>query len=234
MNTLDRSHAGARTHPRAHGFGDRTDAGRVLAGLLSSFADRPDVVVLALPRGGVPVAFEIASALRVPLDILVVKKIGVPGYEELALGAAASGGLVLIDEELARHLDLPKQTIAEIVEQARHEVERREAAYRNHRPPPVVQGRTVILVDDGLATGSSMQAAVQALRRERPAAIVVAVPVAAPEAAAELAEMVDEVVCAQTPDPFFAVGAWYEDFSQTQDDEVRRLLEHAAQRGAGS
>jgi putative phosphoribosyl transferase len=233
MDTLNGDVVSARPldHPRVErSFRNRTDAGKVLAARLAGYANRPDVIVLALPRGGVPVAFEIAIALHAPLDIMVVKKIGVPGYEELALGAVASGGIVLLDEQLAKRAQVSHQELAEIARAAFEEVERREKTYRNHRQPPIVEGKTVILVDDGLATGSTMQAAVEALRRRRPARIVVAIPVASQESAVEVKCVADDFVCATIPDQFFAVGAWYEDFSQTQDVEVRRLLDRAAQR----
>jgi putative phosphoribosyl transferase len=233
MSTLDGDRAKtlriAKGHA-AHGFTNRAEAGKVLAARLAEYTNRLDVVVLALPRGGVPVAFEIAMALHAPLDIMVVKKIGVPGYEELALGAVASGGILLLDEELTHRAQINNQELAEIARAAFQEVERREDTYRNHRQPPLVEGRTIILVDDGLATGSSMHAAVEALRRKRPARIVVAVPVASQEAAVEAKRVADDFVCATIPDQFFAVGAWYDDFSQTEDGEVRHLLDKAAQR----
>jgi predicted phosphoribosyltransferase len=209
-------------------FSDRREAGRVLASHLQRYAGRPDVVVLALPRGGVPVAFEVAQALGAPLDVFVVRKLGVPGHEEVALGAIASGGVRVVSDDLLRRLGISKETLEGLVAREEAELHRRETTYRGSRPRVPIAGRTVILVDDGLATGASMKAAVAALRREGPARIVVAVPVAAAEACDEFRQDVEDVVCAATPEPFMAVGAWYEDFSQTSDTEVRRLLEEAA------
>jgi putative phosphoribosyl transferase len=209
-------------------FRDRTEAGRVLAGELAAYADRPDVLVLALPRGGVPVAFEVARALHAPLDVFLVRKLGVPGREELAMGAIASGGVRVLNDEVVGALRIPDRVIDGVAAMELDELQRRERAYRGDRAPPDVRGRTVILVDDGLATGSSMRAAVAALRRLGPARIVVAVPVGAAETCAELQAEADEAVCAHTPRPFFAVGQWYEDFSQTTDEEVRDLLAQAA------
>ncbi|MGH2523904.1 MAG: phosphoribosyltransferase, partial [Anaerolineales bacterium] len=208
---------------------DRRDAGRQLAARLARYANRPDVLVLALPRGGVPVAFEIAQALHAPLDVFVVRKIGVPGYEELALGAIATGGVILLNEPLVQALRIRDEMLEAVIKKERHELERRNRAYRGDRPAPNVRGCTLILVDDGLATGATMRAAVVALRQQGPARIVVAVPTAAPETCDEFRAEVDEIVCAITPEPFYAVGAWYEDFSQTSDDEVRELLNRAAQ-----
>jgi putative phosphoribosyl transferase len=209
-------------------FRNRQEAGRLLIGRLVAYADRTDVVILALPRGGVPVAFEIASALHAPLDVMVVRKLGVPGHEELAMGAIASGGVQVINEEVVRHLGLTPAVLASVAAIERHELARREQTYRGERSPVTVEGRTVILVDDGLATGSTMRAAVAALRKRGPARIVVAVPTAAPETCEELKAEVDEMVCATTPTPFYGVGQWYDDFSQTTDEEVRNLLEQAA------
>jgi len=209
-------------------FGDRFDAGARLAEQLQHYAHRPDVVVLALPRGGVPVAFEVARRLGAPLDVFVVRKLGVPGHEELAMGAIASGGVRVLNDEVVKSLGFTEREIRDIETLERAELERRERAYRGDRPPLDVRGRVVILVDDGLATGASMRAAVAALRRLEPARIVVAVPVAEPSTCAMLAKEADEVVCAVTPQPFFAVGLWYRDFSQTTDDEVRALLDRAA------
>ena len=205
-------------------FTDRRHAGRVLASKLGYYAERPDVIVLALPRGGVPVASEVAHALGAPLDVLVVRKLGVPGHEELAMGALASGALCILHVELLAHLGISHEDIAGIIRKEKLELQRRERAYRGERPPLDVSGRTVVLVDDGLATGSSMRAAIQSLRKQGPARIVVAVPVAAPETCRDLSAEADEVVCAATPQPFCAVGLWYEDFSQTTDREVSELL----------
>jgi predicted phosphoribosyltransferase len=208
-------------------FRDRREAGRLLAATLAAYANRPDVLVLALPRGGVPVAYEVARVLGASLDVFLVRKLGVPGHEELAMGAIASGGVRVINNELVRALRIPDYMIEAIVAQEQQELARRERLYRGDRPPPDVRGRTVILVDDGLATGSTMYAAVTALRQQQPARIVVAVPIAAPETCDELREAADDIVCAVTPQPFHAVGLWYEDFSQTTDDEVRDLLAQA-------
>jgi predicted phosphoribosyltransferase len=208
-------------------FRDRREAGRLLAERFRGYAGRDDVIVLGLPRGGVPVAFEVAAALGAPLDLFLVRKLGVPGHEELALGAIASGGTRVLNKLLADKLALPAEWIEAIDARERRELERRERAYRGDRPPPDVAGRTVILVDDGLATGSTMLAAVSALRAREPERIVVAVPVADPEVCASVGREADEAVCLLTPQPLHAVGAWYEDFSQTGDDEVRELLARA-------
>jgi erythromycin esterase-like protein/predicted phosphoribosyltransferase len=209
-------------------FRDRRDAGRALARLLKRYRGRDDVVVLALPRGGVPVAYEVATALQVPLDVFVVRKLGVPGHEEFAMGAIASGGGVVINDDVVRGLGIAPAAIQQIADDEARELARREQAYREARPMEDVTGRTVILVDDGLATGSSMRAAILALRRLGPARIVVAVPAAPESTCQELAAEADEVVCATTPSPFFAVGQSYWDFSQTTDDEVRELLRAAS------
>lgn len=209
-------------------YRDRREAGRFLARQLTDYTDRPDVLVLALPRGGVPVAYEVARELHAPLDVFLVRKLGVPGHEELALGAIASGGVRVLSEDVVRALGISEDVVATIAAKELQELKRRERAYRGNRPAPDVRGKTVILIDDGLATGSTMRAAVAALRRQEPARIVVAVPVGAAETCAELQGEADEAVCAQTPDPFYAVGLWYRDFSQTTDEEVRELLERAA------
>lgn len=209
-------------------YQDRHDAGRVLASLLGRYAGRTDVVVLALPRGGVPVASEVARHLGVPLDVFNVRKLGVPGYEELAMGALASGGVRVLNDEVLRELEISPRTIDAVVAAEAEELARREQAYRGGRPPLDVAGRTVILVDDGLATGSTMRAAVAGLRQRGPRRVVVAVPVAATSTCEALADEVDDIICAQTPEPFLAVGLWYEDFSQTTDDEVRAELQWAA------
>jgi putative phosphoribosyl transferase len=205
-------------------FRNRTDAGRLLASKLMTYAGRPDVLVLALPRGGVPVAYEVASALDAPLDVFLVRKLGVPGHEELAMGAIASGGVRVLNEEVVRSLYIPPQIIDRVAEVEGHELGRRERLFRGDRPPPDLAGRTVILIDDGLATGSTMRAAAEAIRQQRPARLVVAVPVAATETCDDFRSEVDEIVCAFTPEPFHAVGLWYDDFTQTTDDEVRALL----------
>src|SRR3954449_10596359 len=205
-------------------YRDRTEAGRHLAEKLADYAGRPNVLVLALPRGGVPVAYEVARALGAPLDVFLVRKLGVPGHEELAFGAIATGGVRLLNPDVVRGLGIPPQIIDRVTAHERTELERREREYRGDRPPPDVRGKTVILIDDGLATGASMRAAVAALRQQNPARIVVAVPIAAPSICEEVREEVDEVVCPRTPEPFYAVGLWYKDFSQTSDEEVRDLL----------
>jgi predicted phosphoribosyltransferase len=185
------------------------------------------VLVLALPRGGVPVAFEVARALHAPLDVFLVRKLGVPGREELAMGALATGGVTVLDPALIEALNIPEALVKAVVARERKELARRERAYRDDRPAPDVRGRTVLLVDDGLATGATMRAAVAALRKRQPARVVVAVPLGSRSACAELGEEADAVVCARTPEPFGAVGLWYDDFSQTSDDEVRDLLRRA-------
>jgi predicted phosphoribosyltransferase len=215
-------------------YRDRIDAGRRLAGLLRRYAGRPDVVVLALPRGGVPVAFEVATALHVPLDVFVVRKLGLPSHPELAIGAIASGGVRLLDESAVRRFGVTDSQLAAVSMAEERELERRERLYRDKLPSPDLRGRTVILIDDGLATGASMAAASTAVRAQDPGRIVVAVPVAARETCDAFAEMVDEVVCAATPEPFNAVGLWYEDFSQTSDEEVHELLERAARELPGN
>jgi len=208
-------------------FRDRSEAGRLLARELQRYAGRDDVVVLALPRGGVPVGYEVAKALGAPLDVFVVRKLGVPGHRELAMGAVASGGVLVLDEGLIRSLGIGKREIEETVAAELRELERRERAYRDGRDLPELAGKTVILVDDGLATGSTMRAAARAVREHHPAWIVVAVPVAAAETCDEFRGEVDEVLCAVTPRPFHAVGLWYDDFAQTSDQDVRELLARA-------
>ena len=211
-------------------YEDRFEAGRRLAGMLSAYAHRTDVVVLALPRGGVPVGFEVAMALGAPLDVFVVRKLGVPGHEELAMGAIASGGVRVLDSNVVQLADVSEEDVQRITAIEQRELARRERRYRGDRPFPDVRGKTAILIDDGLATGSTMRAAVAALRQEGPSKIVVAVPVAAPEVCAAFRTVADEIFCASTPAPFHAVGLWYEDFTQTTDDEVRDLLERAQRR----
>jgi len=209
-------------------FQDRTDAGQRLAQQLTDYQGRTDVVVLGLPRGGVPVAFEVAQALNAPLDVFLVRKLGLPGHEELAMGAIASGGVRVLNQEVIDGLRIPPQVIDAVAQREQQELERREQAYRDNRPPPVLRKRIVILVDDGLATGASMAAAVAGLRAQSPAQIVVAVPIAAPETCAVFENKVDRVVCAETPQPFFGVGLWYGDFAQVRDEEVSELLARAA------
>lgn len=212
-------------------FKNRIEAGRLLADKLSAYANRDDVLILGLPRGGVPVAYELAVALKAPLDVFVVRKLGVPGQEELAMGAIASGGVRVLNEDVVRFLGVTNDVIDVVAAREQLEMGRRERAYRGDRPGPDVKGRCVILVDDGLATGSTMRAAVQALRQQQPARIIVAVPVAPPSACDEFIDEVDEMVCVLMPEPFDGVGRWYDDFSQTTDDEVRGLIERAAARG---
>jgi putative phosphoribosyl transferase len=209
-------------------FKNREDAGRFLATKLTAYANRPDVVVLALPRGGVPIGYEVAQALRAPLDVFLVRKLGVPGQRELAMGALASGGVRVLNADLIRALEIPAPAVDAVIAEEEAELARRERSYRDGRPPLAVRGRTAILVDDGLATGSTMRAAAQALRQEDAARVVVAVPVAPPETCAEFRSEVDDVVCALTPEPFYAVGLWYGDFAQTTDEEVHDLLQRAA------
>jgi len=208
-------------------FKDRTAAGQVLAGKLAAYANRADVLVLALPRGGVPVAFEIAKALKVPLDVFLVRKLGVPGQSELAMGAIASGGVRVLNHEIVQGLGLSDATIDTVTAKEQQELERRDSLYRGNRPFPVVRDRIAILVDDGIATGASMRAAAKALRQQQPAQIVVAVPIAAPESCRELAAEVDEIISVETPQPFYSVGSWYEDFPQTTDEEVRDLMKQS-------
>jgi putative phosphoribosyl transferase len=208
-------------------FKDRADAGRRLSSRLSQFTRRDDVLVLALPRGGVPVGFEIAHALMSPLDILVVRKLGVPGQEELAMGAIASGGILVINSHIVHALRVSKQQVDDKIAHEQRELERREHLYRGDRRAPDIHGRTVILVDDGVATGSTMQAAISAVRQQNPALLIVAVPVAANSVCQQLDEEADSVVCLYTPVDLYAVGQWYRSFTQTTDDEVHDLLDRA-------
>lgn len=208
-------------------FKDRHDAGRRLADELVHYAGRSDVSIFALPRGGVPVAYEAAVRLHVPLDVVIVRKLGLPGQEELAIGAIASGGVRVLNKDIVRMLHIPDEVIDVVARRELEELQRREQSYRGDRPASAVKDRVIILVDDGLATGASMRAAVSGLRAQQPARIVVAVPTAAPEVYEAFRREVDEIVCAMTPDPFFGVGRWYEEFRQTSDEEVRLLLEEA-------
>ncbi|HEX5011527.1 MAG TPA: phosphoribosyltransferase [Planctomycetota bacterium] len=208
-------------------FHDRREAGRELARRLTRYAGRPDVLVLALPRGGVPVGYEVARALHVPLDVFVVRKLGVPGQPELAMGAIASGGAMVIDPAIVEQLHLPEAVLQSVIATEHGELVRREQAYRGSRPAPDVKGRTVIVVDDGLATGASLRVALLALRRLGPSRIVAAVPVGPPETCDAMGRYADEIVCAAEPQPFHAVGRWYEDFTETTDEEVRELLREA-------
>lgn len=212
-----------------HAFPNRTEAGRLLAEKLVKYAGRDDVIVLGLPRGGVPVAFEVAQQLGAPLDVFVVRKLGVPGFEELAAGAIASGGVRVLNEDVTRAIPHADEMIEAVTVRETAELERREQIYREGRPSPELRDRTVILVDDGLATGATMRAAVKALRRRGVARIVVAVPVGPPDTCREIEQEADETICLSTPPFFQAVGQYYEDFSQTSDEDVRELLSHAAQ-----
>jgi putative phosphoribosyl transferase len=207
-------------------FRDRTEAGQQLATRLTAYAARPDVLVLALPRGGVPVAFEVARALHVPLDVLIVRKLGVPGYEELAMGAIAPGGVRVLNDDVIQMLALPADVINQAVAREQHEIERREQLYRGSRPALEIHGRVIILVDDGIATGATMRAAVAAVKQRQPARIIIAVPVAAAATCQEFETEVDELVCIIKAEEFYAVGFWYEHFPQTTDEQVRSLLEH--------
>ena len=206
-------------------FQNRRDAGRILAQELLHYANRSDVIVLALPRGGVPVAYEVALALHAPLDVFIVRKLGVPGHEELAIGAIASGGIRVLNDDIVRMLNISEEVIDHVAQRELRELQRRERLYRGDNPAPEVRDQTVILIDDGLATGASMRAAIAGLRTQQPARIVVAVPTAAPETCEAFQTEVDEVVCAITPEPFLGVGRWYEDFSQTTDEGVRLFLQ---------
>jgi putative phosphoribosyl transferase len=214
-------------------FHDRSDAGRALATALMHHAGA-EVVVLALPRGGVPIAFEVASRLKAPLDVFLVRKLGVPGHEELAMGAIASGDVEFLNEALIARLGIPRHAIDEAITRERRELQRREQVYRGDRPPLAVAGRTVILIDDGLATGATMRAAIAGLRKLGPGRVVVAVPVAAPEACAEIGAEVDEIVCLARPSPFHGVGLWYDDFRQIDDAEVHALLGASPPRPSGT
>jgi predicted phosphoribosyltransferase len=208
-------------------FRDRMHAGELLAKRLSAYAHRPDVIVLALPRGGVPVGFAVAKELQVALDVSVVRKLGMPGHEEYAMGAIASGGEYVLNHDVVQRFRIPIEAIEATARHELLELERRENRYRAGRPPLQLLGCTVILVDDGLATGATMSVAVKAVRKQDPARVIVAVPVGAPQVCHEMQREADEVVCYCTPDPFYAVGLWYEDFSQTSDEEVEKLLEEA-------
>ena len=222
-----------RTRTQAR-FADRADAGRLLAHELRHFAGREDVVVLALPRGGVPVAFEVARELEAPLDVYVVRKLGLPEQPELAMGALASGGLRVLNDDVLQAATVSRETIERVAGQEQQELERRERLYRDSRSPLEVAGKAVILVDDGLATGATMLAAVRALRTRDPTEIVVAVPIAPPETCEGLRGEADDVVCARTPEPFVAIGVWYEQFRQVSDEEIRDLLNRANGAGGSS
>lgn len=210
-----------------HRYQDRQEAGQVLADLLAGYAGRPDVQVLALPRGGVPVAFEVATRLGAPLDIFLVRKLGVPGHPELAMGAIAENGARVLNPDIVGYLGISDAMIDQVAIAEQQEMQRRERVYRDGRPAADIHGKTVLLIDDGLATGATMKAAVQGLRQQQPVRLVVAVPVGAPETCEELTHLADEVICAMTPDAFQAVGLWYAQFNQTTDEEVIRLLAQA-------
>jgi predicted phosphoribosyltransferase len=213
-------------------FRDRADAGRMLATRLRQYAGHDDVIVLALPRGGVPVAAAVADALGAPLDVFLVRKLGVPGHEELAMGAIASGGVRVLNRDVIDDLGISDRAIEKVTARETRELERRDRLYRDGRPPVAVGGHVVILVDDGLATGSSMRAAAAALRAQKPARLIIAVPAAPADTCADLRHDADEIVCAATPEPFYSVGLWYEDFTPTTDEEVRALLaKHFKQHG---
>lgn len=208
-------------------FKDRTEAGKLLAKKLSAYADRADALILALPRGGVPVAFELANALNIQLDILLVRKLGLPTHKELAMGAIATGGYIVLNEEIVQLLRVPTETISEVVIEEQKELDRRERLYRESRPEPDMRDRTVILVDDGIATGSTMLVAIKAVKERHPSRIVVATPTAPPSVCDALKAVADEVVCLMTPEPFTAISLWYRDFNQVSDEEVRGLLQKA-------
>jgi len=208
-------------------FRDRTEAGQVLARCLQQYKNQPDVLILGLPRGGVPVAYEVAREMKAPLDVFIVRKLGVPGHEELGMGAIATGGVRILQDGIVRELGISPQTIEAVSAREQAELERRERLYRGDRPAPTIKGRTIVIVDDGLATGSTMKAAIQAVRQQDPRQVIVAVPTAPSETCEQLKGSADEVVCALTPEPFFAVGGSYADFTQITDEEVRDLIASA-------
>jgi putative phosphoribosyl transferase len=208
-------------------YKNRADAARQLADFLQPYANRPDVFVLALPRGGVPVAYEAARRLNAALDLMLVRKLGVPGHEELAMGAIATGGIRVLNDEVISGLAIPDEVIERVETVERQELHRREQAYRGEHPVPRIQGRRVILIDDGLATGATMRAAIAAARQQQAAEVAVAVPVAPPDTVAMLRQEADTIICPATPEPFLGTGRWYEDFAPVSDDEVRDLLERA-------
>ncbi|KTC68338.1 phosphoribosyltransferase [Legionella birminghamensis] len=203
-------------------YSNRRQAGKVLASHLEKFKDS-NSIILGLPRGGIPVAFEVAKALRLPMDVFIVRKLGVPGYEELAMGAIASGGIFFINQDLVKSLNISSSDIEHVIEEEMRELKRREKVYRGDRPLPGLKNKTVILIDDGIATGASMKAAMEAIKTQQPASLVIAIPVADPSICKEFADLVDEVICPLQPYRFQAVGLWYEDFTQTSDDEVINL-----------
>jgi putative phosphoribosyl transferase len=209
-------------------FRDRTEAGQLLAARLADYADTPNLIVLGLPRGGVPVAYEIAKALHAPLDVWLVRKLGVPGQEELAMGAISLGEVMVLNQDIIQALGISKETIAQVAEAEKQELKRRDRAYRGDRILPNLQDHTVILVDDGIATSSTLRAAIAALKQQHPRSIIAAAPVAPPTVCADLERIVDRLVCLNTPDPLHSIGMWYGNFSQTADDEVRDLLRQSA------
>jgi putative phosphoribosyl transferase len=213
-------------------FRNRTDAGQQLAQALKTYANRADVLVLGLPRGGVPVAYEVAKALSAPLDICIVRKLGVPGHKELAMGAIASGGVRVLNYDVLGWLQIPSKTIDEVAERELRELQRRDRTYRGERPQPEIKDRTILLVDDGLATGSTMRAAIAVLKAQHPKEIIIAVPVAPTDVCQELRAEVEKVICLATPEPFYAIGLWYENFAQTTDEEVCALLANPLAIGA--
>ena len=214
-------------------FRNRTEAGEILSGHLQNYKRQPDVLVLGLPRGGVPVAYEVARELSASLDVFIVRKLGVPGHEELGMGAIATGGVRILHNGIIRELGISQLTIDLVSDREQQELERRERLYRGDRPAPTIEGRIVIIVDDGLATGSTMKAAIQAVRQQNPGRLIIAVPTAPVETCEQLKQIADEVVCAINPEPFFAVGGSYADFNQTTDEEVRDLIERAARISSG-
>ena len=214
-------------------FRNRTEASQVLARRLQQYKNQPDVLILGLPRGGVPVAYEVARELNAPLDVFIVRKLGVPGHEELGMGAIATGGVRTLHEGIIREIGISPQTIEAVSAREQAELERRERLYRGDRPAPTIKGRTVVIVDDGLATGSTMKAAIQAVRQQDPRQVIVAVPTAPSETCEQLKESADHVVCALTPEPFFSVGGSYADFTQITDGEVRDLIASAANISSG-
>lgn len=205
-------------------FVDRYEAGKILAHELKEYANKSNVIVLALPRGGVPVAYAVANFLAAPLDVIIVRKLGVPGHDELAMGAIAMGGTIILNDEIVHQINIPKAAIDEVIKTEEVELKRREDKYRGERPFPKLTNKTIILVDDGIATGATMRAAVQALRKHQPANIIIAVPVAALSTCKEMEQIADKVICPLKPAVFYAVGQWYQNFSQTSDDEVYELL----------
>ncbi len=205
-------------------YPNRQAAGKILAHALQAYANRPNVIVLALPRGGVPVAFEVAKSLNVPLDIFIVRKLGVPGHEELAMGALAMGGTIVFNDDVIKSLSISKQAIDHVIQEETKELQRRELNYRGQKPFPTLREKTIILIDDGIATGATLRAAIKALYQQKPASIVVAVPVAERTTSKKIASLVNKLVCPLITDDFYAVGQYYDDFSQTTDEEVRVLL----------